>query len=49
MRNVVIVDGVRTAIEKMGGTLKDVEADTLSEVVMREVLNRTGTEGKGFL
>ncbi|HWO75233.1 MAG TPA: thiolase family protein [Bacillus sp. (in: firmicutes)] len=46
MRNVVIVDGVRTAIGKMGGTLKDVEVDILSEAVMREVLNRTGIDGK---
>ena len=46
MRNVVIVDGVRTAIGKMGGALKDIEADTLSEVVMREILSRTGIEGR---
>ncbi|WP_409300341.1 thiolase family protein [Peribacillus sp. SCS-155] len=46
MRNVVIVDGVRTAVGKMGGTLRDVEVDRLSEVVMREVLNRSGVEGE---
>ncbi|GAA0330926.1 thiolase family protein [Bacillus carboniphilus] len=45
MKNVVIVDGVRTAIGRMGGALKDVEVDILSEVVMREVLERTGIEG----
>lgn len=45
MRNVVIVDGVRTAIGRMGGSLKDIEVDTLSEVVMREALHRTGVNG----
>jgi acetyl-CoA C-acetyltransferase len=45
VRKIVIVDSVRTAIGKMGGMLKDVEVDTLSEVVMREVLIRTGTFG----
>ncbi|KAB2333267.1 thiolase family protein [Cytobacillus depressus] len=45
MRNIVIVDGVRTAIGKMGGALKDIEVDTLSETVMKELLNRTGVEG----
>ena len=46
MRQVVIVDGVRTAIGRMGGTLRDVEVDFLSEKVMREVLKRTGIDGK---
>ncbi|MBI0575743.1 thiolase family protein [Neobacillus cucumis] len=46
MRNVVIVDGVRTAIGRMGGTLKDVEADFLSEKVMREALTRSGINGE---
>lgn len=42
----MIVDGVRTAIGRMGGTLRDVEVDFLSEKVMREVLKRTGIDGK---
>jgi len=46
LRQVVIVDGVRTAIGRMGGTLRDVEVDFLSEKVMREVLKRTGIDGK---
>lgn len=46
MRNVVIVEGVRTAIGKMGGALKDVDVDFLSEKVMREVLARTGIDGE---
>ncbi|WP_181884546.1 thiolase family protein [Neobacillus piezotolerans] len=41
-RQAVIVDGVRTAIGRMGGTLKEVEADSLSEAVIRELLARTG-------
>lgn len=45
MREVVIIDGVRTAIGKMGGTLKDVEVDFLSEKVMRGALNRSGING----
>jgi acetyl-CoA C-acetyltransferase len=46
MRNVVIVDGVRTAIGRMGGTLKDVEVDFLSEKVMREALKRSQINGE---
>lgn len=42
MRDVVIVDGVRTAIGRMGGTLKDVEVDFLAAKVIREILDRTG-------
>ncbi|ALC90707.1 acetyl-CoA acetyltransferase [Bacillus sp. FJAT-18017] len=45
MRNVVIIDGVRTAIGRMGGALKDVEADFLSEKVMREALTRSNIDG----
>ncbi len=41
MRNAVIIDGVRTAIGRMGGTLKDVEVDFLSEKVMREAIKRS--------
>lgn len=41
MKEVVIVDGVRTAIGRMGGTLKDVEVDYLAAKVIREILERT--------
>ncbi|MFD4819737.1 thiolase family protein [Peribacillus butanolivorans] len=44
MRDVVIVDGVRTAIGGMGGSLKDVEVEYLSEKVMREVIYRAGID-----
>lgn len=46
MRNAVIVDGVRTAIGRMGGALKDVEVDFLSEKVMREALKKSKIDGK---
>jgi acetyl-CoA C-acetyltransferase len=45
MAGVVIVEAVRTAIGKMGGTLKDIEADQLAARVIRELLDRTGLEG----
>ncbi|MFJ8259543.1 thiolase family protein [Peribacillus asahii] len=44
MRDVVIVDGVRTAIGGMGGSLKDVEVEYLSEKVMREIIYRAGID-----
>lgn len=46
MRSIVIIDGVRTAIGRMGGALKDVEADILSAAVMKEVLNRSNLSGE---
>ncbi|MCM3092746.1 MULTISPECIES: thiolase family protein [unclassified Cytobacillus] len=45
MRNAVIIEGVRTAIGRMGGTLKDIEVDFLSEKVMRGALERSRLEG----
>ncbi|QQK76414.1 thiolase family protein [Salicibibacter cibarius] len=41
MKDVVIINGVRTAIGRMGGTLKDVEPDYLASHVMKELLSRT--------
>lgn len=41
MKNVVIVDSVRTAIGKLGGAMKEVTADYLGEYVIRELLERT--------
>jgi acetyl-CoA C-acetyltransferase len=46
MRKVVIIDGVRTAIGRMGGTLKNVEVDYLSEKVIREALKRCQVNGE---
>jgi acetyl-CoA C-acetyltransferase len=41
MKEVVIVDGVRTPVGNFGGALKDVKAHKMGEVVVRELLNRT--------
>ena len=42
MREVVIASGKRTAIGKMGGTLKSVQAEVLAEAALRGVLDETG-------
>ncbi|WP_027416329.1 thiolase family protein [Aneurinibacillus terranovensis] len=44
MKNVVIIDSVRTAVGKIGGSLKDVEVDFLAARVIQEILLRTGME-----
>ncbi|KPH78271.1 thiolase family protein [Oceanobacillus caeni] len=44
MKNSYIIGAVRTAIGKMGGTLKNVPVDHLAEKVIREVLQRYGPE-----
>ncbi|MGG2113948.1 thiolase family protein [Lysinibacillus pakistanensis] len=41
MREVVIIDGVRTAIGKLGGSLVNETADQLAEKVIRGLLERT--------
>ncbi len=43
-RKVVIAGACRTAIGKFGGTLKDVPATKLGEIVIREALNRAGVK-----
>lgn len=48
MGNVVIIDGVRTAVGRMGGVFRDVEADHLSAHVMKEALKRSEVEGSGI-
>ncbi|WP_277674144.1 thiolase family protein [Piscibacillus halophilus] len=44
MKEAYIIDSVRTAVGRMGGTLKNVEVDFLAEKVIREVLHRTGED-----
>ncbi len=44
MKNAVIVDSVRTAIGRLGGSLKDVEVDYLAAKVIEEIISRTGIE-----
>lgn len=45
MKEVVIVNGVRTAVGTFGGSLKDVSAVELGARVVGEVIKRTGLEG----
>lgn len=44
MNQAYIVESVRTAIGRMGGTIKDVPVDHLAEKVIREVLNRSHSD-----
>ena len=44
MRNVVIIDAVRTAVGRIGGSLKDVEVDFLAAKVIEEIVSRTGID-----
>ncbi|TGE38554.1 thiolase family protein [Desulfosporosinus fructosivorans] len=46
MQEAVIVAGVRTAIGRVGGTLKDIEVDYLAVEVIQEVLKRSGIPGQ---
>jgi len=48
MQEVVIVSAVRTALGKMGGTLKDVQAEDLARIVMEEAIARAGIEPAGI-
>jgi len=45
MREVVIVNGVRTAVGTFGGSLKDVSAIDLGVKVVEELIKRTGLDG----
>lgn len=45
MREVVIVNGVRTAVGTFGGSFKDVPAVKLGAKVIEEVVKRTGLKG----
>jgi acetyl-CoA C-acetyltransferase len=42
MTEVVLVEGVRTAVGKLGGALKNIQPEHLSAIVMKEVLARSG-------
>lgn len=46
IREVVIVDGCRTAVGNMGGALKPFHAIDLAECVLKGTLNRTGIDPK---
>ncbi len=44
MGNAVIIDSVRTAVGRIGGSLKDVAVDFLAAKVIQEIVTRTGIE-----
>ena len=44
LRNVVIVDGCRTAVGKFGGSLRPLSAYDLACAVMKGTLDRTGID-----
>jgi acetyl-CoA acyltransferase len=44
MKDIVIIDGVRTPYAKAGTVLKDVSADELGTFVVREIVARTGID-----
>ncbi len=44
MQDVVIIDGVRTAIGRHAGALSDTRPDDLAALVIREIVNRTGID-----
>jgi acetyl-CoA C-acetyltransferase len=46
MRDLVVVSGVRTPIGNFGGALKDVPPQRLGELVIREVIARSGLDSR---
>jgi acetyl-CoA acetyltransferase family protein len=44
MKDVVIIDGIRTPYVKAGSVFKDVPADTLGAFAMKELMTRTGID-----
>lgn len=46
MREVVVVDGVRTPVGTFGGALKDLSAQELGRMVVKELLDRTKLDPK---
>ena len=45
MKNIYIVEAVRTAVGNYGGSLKDISAAKLGSIVVKEVLDRAGVDG----
>ena len=44
MREVAIVSPVRTPVGRFGGTLKDIPAEDLGALIIREVVSRSGVD-----
>ena len=49
MRNVVIVDGVRTAFGRMGGTIRNFYMSELAAIAIKGLLDKTGIQERGFV
>ena len=49
MRNVVIVDGVRTAFGRMGGTIRQFYMSDLAAIAMKGLLDKTGIQERAFV
>ena len=48
MKEVVIIEGVRTPVGKLGGAMKDIQPEHLSSLVMKEVLSRSGAKAENL-
>jgi len=44
MKDIVIIDGIRTPYAKAGTALKDLSADALGAIVLKEIVARTGID-----
>ena len=49
MRNVVIVDGVRTAFGRMGGTIRNFYMSELAAIAVKGLLDKTGIQERAFV
>lgn len=45
MRNVVIIDGIRTPIGKLNGRMQSVEPESMVSLLIKKLLERTGIDG----
>ncbi|HEY6011503.1 MAG TPA: acetyl-CoA C-acyltransferase, partial [Nitrospirota bacterium] len=46
MKDIVIIEGVRTPYAKAGTALKDLSADSLGAFVVKEIVARTGIDAR---
>jgi acetyl-CoA C-acetyltransferase len=46
-REVVFVDGVRTAFGRMGGTIRDITAETLAGIGIKGLMDKTKVMDRG--
>ena len=48
MKEVVLIDGARTPVGKIGGTLKDIHPEQLSSLVMQKILQRNDIKAENI-